>query len=240
MSVGPRSEWRGGDSASRFSQLQIIGVFVALFLILTAAAVLYVALAAPATPKSVCPLHRECANPPRKTGLPSFASLSAPLQVGNGVYVSPSLGYRIEYPTQFQVAKKTATGIELVSPNGTFIVLIAGVTATQATPKQLMARTLSDLGSSIPDLQADSNVSAQILSPALAGRAGVGGFYQGNLQSPSGLVSPADVALVAATDEHQTIVAAAVSANRSQSDAFFLFVDQGMLDALRFKRDLVQ
>ena len=238
--VGGRSAWRGGERPSRSGQVRIVAVFVALFMILAAPAVLFAALEAPAAPRSVCPLHRQCVNPPRKTGLPSFAALSAPLQIGGKVFVSSGLGYRIEFPAQFTVGSKTANGIELVSPNGAFIVLLQGVTAGQATPRQLMAQTLNALHSSIPDLQPDAASNVQILAPALAGRAGVGGFYQGNFDSPSGPVSPADVAVLAAGDGHQTIAVAAICANRSETTQFLEFVDQEMLDTLRFQADVAR
>jgi hypothetical protein len=233
--MGERSSWRGGEGANRSGQLGIIAVFAAVFMILAAAAVLFAVLKAPAAPRSVCPQHRECTNPPRTTRLPSFASVSAPLQVASKVFTSAALGYRIEYPRQFQIGQQTPSAIELVSPNGAFIVLLNGVSASQASPRQLLAQTVSSLRGSIPDLQADATSSVQILAPALGGRSGIGGFYQGDFDSPSGPVAPADVAVLAASDGHQTISLAVICANRSDTAAFLQFVDQEMLNTLRFQ-----
>jgi hypothetical protein len=66
----------------------------------------------------------------------------------------------------------------------------------------------------------------------------VGGFYQGDADSPSGLVSPVDVAVLASSDGQQTLATAVISTKRSQTNNFFIFVDQAVLDTLRFKADI--
>jgi hypothetical protein len=236
--AGP-SAWRGGERHGRSGARRLIIVFAVVFLILTGLAVLGALVKAPATPKSVCPSHQECTNPPRRVGLPSGPALAAPLLAGDKLFVSPGLGYRIEYPDGIGIDSHTAANVELKPTSGSsFIVLLKGAPAAQATPQQLLAAMLSDLHATIPDLQADSDASTEILAPALAGHAGVGGFYQGNFDAPSGPVSPVDVAVLASTDGHQTLATAVISANRAQTGNFFTFADQTMLDTLRFKADL--
>lgn len=237
--AGGHSAWRGGEHHGRSGVRRLIVVFAVLFLVLTGLAVLGAAVKAPAAPKSVCPVHQECASPPRRVGLPSGPSVTGALLAGNKVFVSPALGYRVEYPNGIGIESQTATGVELAPTHGSsFIVLLKGASAGQATPPQLLAAMLNDLHSTIPDLQADSDASTEILSPALAGHSGVGGFYQGDVDSPSGPVSPVDVAVLASSDGRQTLATAVISTNRSQTNNFFIFVDQAVLDTLRFKADI--
>lgn len=230
--------WRSGEHHGHSAVHRLVTVFGILFLILTGLAVLGALVGAPAKPKSVCPTHKECANPPQPVPLPSGPGLSGGLATGK-VFVSPTLGYRIEFPSYVGVQSRTPTNVELAPTNGSsFIVQLKGAPANQVTPAQALASMVSDLRGSIPNLQADTNASTQILSPALGGHPGVGGFYQGNLDSPSGPGSPVDVAVLAATDSHQTLAAAVISTNRSKTDSFFAFVDQNLLDTLRFKGDI--
>jgi hypothetical protein len=230
--------WRSGEHHGHSAVHRLVTVFGILFLVLTGLAVLGAVVGAPAKPKSVCPTHKECVNPPQPTPLPSGPGLSGRLATGK-VFVSPTLGYRIEFPSYVGVQSHTPLNVELAPTSGSsFIVMLKGAPADQVTPAQAVASTVSDLRGSIPNLQADTNASTQILSPALGGHAGVGGFYQGNLDSPSGPGSPVDIAVLAATDSHQTIAAAVISTDRSKTDNFFAFVDQNLLDTLRFKGDI--
>jgi hypothetical protein len=229
--------WRSGEHHGHSAVHRLVTVFGILFLILTGLAVLGAVIGAPAKPKSVCPTHKECANPPSPVPLPSGPGLGR-LATGK-VFVSPTLGYRIEFPSYVGVQSHTPLNVELAPTSGTsFIVPLKGAPADQVTPAQAVAAMVSDLRGSIPNLQADTNASTQILAPALGGHAGAGGFYQGNLDSPSGPGSPVDVAVLASTDSHQTIVAAVISTDRSKTANFFAFVDQNILDTLRFKGDI--
>jgi hypothetical protein len=238
-SAGGRSAWRGGEHHGRSGVRRLVVVFVVLFLGVTGLAVLGAVVKAPTAPKSVCPVHQECANPPRRVRLLSGPSLTGALLTGNKVFVSPGLGYQLEYPNGIAIDSHTPMGVELGPTSGSsFIVLLKGASARQATPPQLLAAILNDLHSSIPDLQADPDPSTEILSPALAGHAGVGGLYQGDVDSPSGLVSPVDVAVLASSNGQQTLATAVISTNRSQTNNFLIFIDQAVLDTLRFKADI--
>jgi hypothetical protein len=229
--------WRSGEHHGRSAVRRLVTVFAILFLLLTGLAVLGAVVGAPAKPKSVCPTHKECVSPPRPVPLPSGPGLSGGLATGK-VFVSPTLGYRIEFPSYIGVQSHTPLNVELAPTSGSFIVLLKGAPADQVTPAQALASTVSDLRGTIPNLQADTSASTEILAPALGGHPGVGGFYEGDLDSPSGPVSPVDVAVLASTDSHQTIAAAVISTNRSKTDSFFAFVDQNLLDTLRFKGDI--
>jgi hypothetical protein len=230
--------WRGGASHTRFGQWGIIAVFSALFLVLTAVAVLIAVLGKPPAPKSVCPPHQVCANPPR-LGAPPLVS-TAPAILNEQQFVDPSVGYRLEYPKVLSIASRNATTLQLAPANGNTVLLIVvfGVPASQADPPQLLSAAASALRGSIPDLQSDPDPSQTILAPALAGRVGVGGFYQGTFDTPSGLGAPADVALLASSDGHQTLAVAVISTDRSSTDSLFAFADDTILNRLRFKGDI--
>ena len=230
--------WRGGASHSRFGQWGIIGVFSAFFLLLAGVALLIAALQAPPAPKSVCPRHQVCANPPRRGASPLVST--APGVLNEQQLVNQSLGYRIEYPSVLGVTSRSATTLELAPTNGNDVMLVVvfGVPASQATPPQLLSAAANALSGSIPDLQADPDPSQTILGPALGGRAGVGGFYQGTFDTPSGLGSAADVALLASTDGHQTLAVAVISTDRSLTGSLFQFADTTILDRLRFRGDI--
>jgi hypothetical protein len=231
-------EWRGGASHNRFGQWGIIAVFSGLFLLLAGVALLIAVLQAPPAPKSVCPAHQVCANPPRRGASPLASS--APAVLNEQQLVAPSLGYRIEYPSVLGVASQNTTTLELAPTNGNDVMLVVvyGVPATQATPAQLLSAAENSLTASIPDLQSDPDPAQTILAPALGGRAGVGGFYQGTFDTPSGLGAPADVALLASSDGHQSLAVAVISTDRSMTDSLFQFADTTILDRLRFKGDI--
>jgi hypothetical protein len=231
------SRWRSGHATNNLGDRRIIVVFATLFIVLSAIAVLVAALSGPATPKPTCPKHLPCAQPP-KGGPPTFASSSPPL-VLNQQFSSSSLGYQFEYPSVLQVANQSATGVTLLAPSGVFGMVFLGATAGQANPQQMIQASISNLQSTIPDLQQDNDPSVQILSPSLGGRAGVGGFYQGDLSSPTGVVSPVDVAIVAATDGNETIGVSVISADRSNTDGLFKAADS-ILATLRFQGDIPQ
>jgi hypothetical protein len=232
------SSWRGGARQNRFGQWRIIAVFSALFLLLAGVALVIAALQTPAAPKSVCPEHQICANPPRRAQSP-LASTAPPV-LNEQQLVEQPLGYRIEYPSVLSVASRSATTLELAPSNGNDVLLVVvfGLPGSQATPQQLLAEAANSLRGSIPDLQSDPDPAQTILAPALGGRAGVGGFYQGTFDTPSGLGSPADVALLASTDGHQTLAVAVISADRSLTDSLFTLADQTILNRLRFKGDI--
>jgi hypothetical protein len=233
-----RPPWRGGASHSRFGQWGIIAVFSGLFLVLAGVALLIALLQKPPAPKSVCPKHQVCANPPRLGASPLVSS--PPALLNEQQFVDPNVGYRLEYPKQLSIASRSATTLELAPTNGNDILLVVvfGVPASRAGPRQLLSAAENSLTGSIPDLQSDPDPSQTILAPALGGRAGVGGFYQGTFDTPSGLGAPADVALLASSDGHQTLAVAVISTDRSSTDSLFGFADETILNRLRFKGDI--
>jgi hypothetical protein len=233
-----RPPWRGGASHNRLGQWGIIAVFSALFVVLAGVALLIALLQEPPAPKSVCPKHQVCGNPPQRIA-PPLVSM-APAVVNEQQFVDPNLGYRLEYPKELSIASRNATTLELAPTNGNTVLLIVvyGVPASQGGPQQLLSAAENSLSGSIPDLQPDPDPSQTILSPALGGRAGVGGFYQGTFDTPSGLGAPADVALLASSDGHQTLAVAVISTDRSSTDSLFGFADQTILNRLRYKGDI--
>jgi hypothetical protein len=233
-----RPPWRGGASHNRFGQWGIIAVFSGLFVLLAGAALLIAVLQKPQALKPVCPAHQVCANPPRRVAPPLVST--APALVNEQQFVDPSAGYRLEYPNELSIASRSATTLQLAPTNGNTVLLVVvfGVQASQAGPRQLLSAAQNALSGSIPDLQPDPDLSQTILAPALGGRAGVGGFYQGTFDTPSGLGAPADVALLASSDGHQTLAVAVISTDRSSTDSLLAFADETMLNRLRFKGDI--
>jgi hypothetical protein len=231
------SEWRGGHAQNRFGQRGMIAVFVGLFVILSAVAVLIAVLREPPGPKPVCPNNKPCANPPRG-GPPTFDS-SSPALVLNQVFQSAALGFRLEYPSVLEIGNETPTGISLLAPSGVLAIVVTGAEANQESPPQMIQARINSLKSSIPDLQEDNDGSVEILDPSVGFHAGVGGFYRGDVQSPSGIEGPVDVALMAATDGKETLSVTVVSTNRSETPALF-GASSSILDTVRFQGDVVQ
>jgi hypothetical protein len=252
---GERSAWRGGEHHGRNPQLRIVAVFAAIFVVLAAIAVAIALLSEPAGLKPVCSTP-VCAAPPRapspggigtsapSSNLPGQKALTnaAPaLLTGQQTYTSPGLGYSFEYPPGLGVAQSSANGVTLV--NGTspdLVVYVIGASASGATPQDAQQQLLSDLGQQIPNLApVDPNSAEAIPAAALGGHAGVGGFYQGFVDSPQGPQTPVDLAILASTDGRATIGVAIESLNRAQTAGRFRAMDLTMFDSFRFGGDIV-
>ncbi len=230
------SPWRAGHVHSRFGQRGMILTFVGLFLVLSAIAVLIAALREPPAPKPACPNHRICAAPPRG-GPPSLADSSPPLQL-SPVFTSPGLGYQFEYPTGISPVGVTATNAEINSPDGRLAIVFIGASGSQS-PAQLVNQVISNLQSKVPDLQVNNDPSLAVLGPEVGFRSGVGQLYSGTLQSPTGIVGPADLAIMASTDGQETIGVAVLSFDRSNTAQLFGVASQ-LLDTLRFREDIAR
>jgi hypothetical protein len=237
----PAREWRGGHRANNFGERRIMIVFAILFLVLAGVAVLIAVLREPPAPKPVCPSNKPCTRPVGPVGLPQADVSSSPALVFKQAFTSQALGYRVEYPSLLSTANETPTGVTLL-PTGNAPVVLAfdGAASSAATPAQLLNSAVSSLQAKIPDIQISNDAAEQILAPALGERAGVGGFYQGNFDSPSGIVAPVDIAILASSDGQETITVAVISTDRSQTDHVFGFADQAVLDTLRFRGDIPQ
>ena len=100
---------------------------------------------------------------------------------------------------------------------------------------------LHDLGQQIPNLAEVSPSDAQAIPAAeLGGRAGVGGFYQGYVDSPNGPQTPVDLAVLASSDGRQSLGVAVESLNQSATQGRMGLVDQTILDSFRFQGDTVR
>jgi hypothetical protein len=241
MSAGEARAWRGGGGRNRFGERGIIVVFAILFVVLAGVAVLIALIDKPPPPKPVCPKHQVCANPPRRIRIGhSDAVSSSPALIEGMTFTSSALGYRVEYPARSPTGEETSTGITISPPSGApgVDIRVDGAPSSSTTPQQMIEHSIAFLHSSIPDLHPDNEPAREILSPALGGWAGAGGLYQGNFNSPSGFVGPVDVAIIAASDGHDTI-AVAVIADRRETDMAFEYVDQ-ILDRLRFRSGAVR
>jgi hypothetical protein len=241
MSADDARPWRGGSARNRFGERGIIVVFAILFVVLAGVAVLIAVIDKPAPLKSVCPKHRVCANPPRRIRVGNSVALSSSPALIEAQTFTSSVGYRVEYPTGSPTGDATSTGITIFPPNGApkVDVHIDGAPNSSTTLQKMVEQSIAFLQGTIPDLHADGEPAREILSPALGGWAGVGGFFQGNFNSPTGFAGPADVAILAASDGQDTI-AVVVIADRSETDTAFEYVDQNILDTLRFRSGAVQ
>jgi hypothetical protein len=237
--VQTTSAWRGGSGPNRFGERRIIFVFVALLLVLSAVAVLIAVLGKPASPKSACPKHQVCANPPRGGQTPPLAISPSPRLIFDHEFVSTSLGYRFEYPSELVTTDITPTDVTIRPPrsDAALVITFEAAPSIDVSPQQMLARRVTGLEAKIPDLQADGDPAFQILAPALGYRAGVGGFYRGNEDAPNGFTAPADVAILAATDGQETIAVSVTSTNRDHTDSLFSYADT-VLTTLRFRVDV--
>jgi hypothetical protein len=135
----------------------------------------------------------------------------------------------------------TSTGVD-VQPPGDGGILLLGFQAAPASvdnPRQLLAARIAALHRQIPDLKVDGKVADQILGPEVGFHSGVGGFYRGEFDSPSGFVASADVAILAATDGRETIAVSVISADRSKTSKLFAYAD-AVLSTLRFSGDVAR
>jgi hypothetical protein len=238
--TGAAAPWRAGHRPNKFGHFRIIRVFAAIFLLLGGIVVVIGALAAPPTPKPVCPKGQVCSTPPPSPRLPGGP---APRLTFDRVFTSSALGFRVSYPaSELTTSQVSPTGVTLTPPisDPAVTITIQGAPSSQANPTQLLSQRLASLHQSIPDLHVNTDPARQILAPAVGGRAGVGGFYQGTFNSPSGLTAPADVAILAATDGQETVAASVIVANRADTVEDFKWIDEHILATLRFRGDIPQ
>jgi hypothetical protein len=235
MSGGETRTWRGGAGKTRFGERGIIVMFALLLAVLAGAAVLVAALEKPSPPRAVCPPPGVCAHPPPRVTIASGAAASRSSPLREVVTINKS-AYRASYPPGSTTSDETSTGITIYLDRVT-IVHIDGATNSNA-PQQMVERTIAFLkqDQKVPDLHPNKEDSErEILSPALGGWAGDGGFYQGTYNSPTGVVSPANVAILAASDGRDTVGVAVIATDRNQTDGSFGRADQLILDTLRFR-----
>jgi hypothetical protein len=133
----------------------------------------------------------------------------------------------------------TSTNAELDAPDGSLAIVFIGNTAAEETPQQMINTTISNLQSKVPDLQVNNDPSLAVLGPDVGFRNGVGALYSGTLQSPTGIVGPADIAIMASTDGQDTLGVAVVSFDRSNTANLFQTASI-ILDTVRFKGDIAR
>jgi hypothetical protein len=234
-----------GSVQNRFGRWRIVLVSVSLFTVISGIAVATAATSEPTAPTSVCPAHQVCANPPQSGLTPSLGDASSAPRLERSSwasFTSSGLGYRFEYPDPPLTATNvTSTGVD-VQPPGDGGILLLGFQAAPASvdnPRQLLAARIAALHRQIPDLKVDGKVADQILGPEVGFHSGVGGFYRGEFDSPSGFVASADVAILAATDGRETIAVSVISADRSKTSKLFAYAD-AVLSTLRFSGDVAR
>lgn len=161
---------------------------------------------------------------------------------GGQTYTSPGLGFSFEYPQGLGVASSSGNQVVLVNGSSPdLIVYVIGAPASSATPQDVQRTILSNLGQQIPNLaEIDPNSAAAIPAVELGGHAGVGGFYQGYVDSPNGPQTPVDLAVLAASDGRQSLGVAVESLNRDATQGRMGVLDQTMLDSFRFQGDTVR
>jgi hypothetical protein len=254
--TGAAAPWRAGHRPNKLGHRRIIGIFAVVFLGLAAVVVAIGALSAPPKPKPVCAKGQVCSTPQPPQRLPGAPAPRVPSQrpaqqpgqlaprlTFDHVFTSSGLGFTVSYPaSELTTSQVSPDGVTLAPPisDPAVMIRIEGAPSSQSNPKQLLSQQLASLHQSIPDLHIVNDRSRQILAPAVGGRAGVGGFYQGTFNSPSGLTAPADVAILAASDGLQTLSASVIVANRADTVDDFKWIDEHILATLRFKRDVPQ
>lgn len=163
-------------------------------------------LAAPGSPKPRCKTHLQCGAPPLapQASLPTFA--------GYTPWVSSALGYSLRFlSNQWQVSQQNSDAVELQSPDGSSLVIVQGEPASQDSPAALLNNQLSSLKGELLGLSTDSAPADQVLGTQVGLRPGPGAAYTATVSSPQGPQEPVDLALMAASDGHITIVVTAIA-----------------------------
>lgn len=173
---------------------------------------------------------------------PAVANAAAAFTNGGPTYTSPGLGFSFEYPQGLEVGSSSSNQVVLVNGSSPDLIVYAlGVPVTSGTPQDMQRTILSNLGQRIPNLaEVDPNSAEAIPAAELGGHAGVGGFFQGYVDSPNGPQTPVDLAVLAASDGRQTLGVAIESLNRARTQGRMGFLDQSMLDSFRFAGDIAR
>lgn len=176
------------------------------------------------------------------SGSPATANAAPAYSSGAQTYTSPGLGFSFEYPQGLTVATSSSNQVVLVNGSSPdLVVYVIGAPVSAASPQDVARAILSNLGQRIPNLAAVSASSALAIPAAeLGGHAGIGGFYQGYVDTPSGPQTPVDLAVLAASDGRQSLGIAIESLNQSQTESRMGTLDQTIMDSFRFAGDTVR
>lgn len=176
------------------------------------------------------------------SALPATSNAAPAYTSGAQTYTSPGLGFSFAVPNGLSVAHSTGNQVVLVNGDTPdLIVYVIGASVSDASPSDEQNVILRDLGQQIPNLAKVSSSSALSIPAAeLGGHAGVGGFYQGYVDSPNGPQGPVDVAVLASSDGRQSLGLAVESLNRSATQSRMRVIDLTILDSFRFQADTVR
>jgi len=202
----PAPHFRGHFSG-RLGRHRIPIVFWAAFLAIGAIAAGIIALVAPSGVLPACKPYAPCGAPPKRV---------APL-VNTSTWASSTLGYKLNYDAStWSVSDESSDGVTLSYSDGTALLQIQGVQSADAGAA--LGAKLSSLKGNLHALTTDADPKDTLLGPNVGLRAGDGGAFTGNLQTPQG-VTPVWIDAMSSTDGHVAIVGTLISQNHPGSDA---------------------
>lgn len=212
MTVHPHPHLRGG-AGSHLGLRRAAIFFVAGFLGLAALGAAITAIEGKPRPKAPCPpQQRVCANPPTPGGL-------QPRLVTETEYRDPQGRFRFEYPSDVLRVKPTADGVSVrLLPSydqGDFLLTFQAASAS-TSPAALVRARLAGLSDRILGLTESTDPSQTVLGPEVGFHSGVGGSFEGTVQSAQGTSSPIHVIVMASSDGHSSVVMTIALSSTSQ------------------------
>ena len=239
--LGRRSRWRGGEHHGRSGQGRIIIVFAVLFMLLAGLAVLFAALEEPAAPKSVCPV----APGVRQSAAQGRAALvrvtvGAASDRRQGVRESgPRLSDRVSGPVQHRFAdpERNRAGLtqrRLHRPAGGRERQPGHAERSSGPRPSAPCTARSPTCRPTPPQTCRSCPRRSAATPALAASTRAPSTRRADrYRRPMWRCWPPATAT-------RRLSVVAICANRNDTVQFLDFVDQAMLDTLRFQADVAR
>ena len=152
---------------------------------------------------------------------PLAASSDAPQEFGT-TWTSSELGFSIQYDEGiWTVRDQDARSVVLTAARGNVAVVIAGEPAGDATPEQAANAELDRLGQQILGLTEETDPSLQLPGQPIVGyQPGIGNLFAGTLDNPQGPSTAVHSAILAATDDHITLLVSVTTVDQLIKPAF--------------------
>lgn len=179
--------------------------------------------------KPPCPKDEQCGKPPKRPdGAPALLS---------GKLWKSDIGAQMEYyPNLWEVVSQNPRNLKLklVIPGREDLNLFVWVKVAKSSEvkrEDLADDQIGSLKGDILALKEDVSARAQILDPALGYVDGIGGPYEGAIDTPQGPGNPVRVLLMAATEG---TVTASMTASSTLEDRNIFGLADSLLNTFRF------
>jgi len=133
------------------------------------------------------------------------------------------------------VGNKSDTSLELDLDGADAIMVIEGFPGT-TSQKAAAQKELSRLSGAVRNVVQDNSAADQILEPSVGYRRGVGGVFDGTLDTPQGPGTQVVAAIMAATDGKATVAVIVLSDGPSRRFAFA--AADAVLNTFRFPTEI--